>query len=417
MIHKSHFLALTYVVDPKALVNLSNPLVVSDELNISRQPIFVTAGIHRQTWVGGYLLFVDIRIDNRSNKAVRRIELQLERVTIFHTHTAPALGKASAGQLRMPDEIHKEILARKNILASGGYIRPRSHDFRTAQLELPSGLASIESGRFFGVRHFLNIQVSCAFNKRVTLQLPITLVHPNSIDIPPNALAQVTASIEHKQGGSSSSSVAQPVPYRRVPGPTSAAARRQSIPRLQKQFFSSSDLESVTRAVESSPRKLPSPSKMPSKTPHRHSVPPRKPSDFNQGSPQKMKVTRRQSAAVIGTSSSPQNTHPRPLSGQPRSFDHNHLRYEFSRSSIGTSQPLHTGRGSQRVSFDDTIITAKGDATETGRSTLQDSVLKHLRLDSNATSNGAEPRLQRSTSGIGFDDGEKENRGLNKAYA
>ena len=348
---------------------------------------------------------------------MRKIELQLERVTIFHVHTAPSLGKASAEQLRMPDEIHKEILARKNILAHDGEIRPRSHDFRTAQLKLPSGLASIESGRFFGVRHFLNIQVSCAFNKRVTLQLPITLVHPNSIDIPPNALAQVTASIEHKQQGSSSSSGAQPVPYRRVPGSTLAAARRQSIPRLQKQVFSSSDLESVTRAIESSPRKLPSPSNMPSKTPHRHSAPPRKPYDFNQGSPQRMKVTRRQSAAVIGTSSSPQSSHPRPIPGQPRSFDHNHLRYEFSRSSIGTSQPLHTGRGSQRVSFDDTVITAKGDAADMGRSTLQDHVLKHLRLDSNATNSGAEPGLQRSTSGIGFDDSEKENRGLNKGYA
>lgn len=359
---------------------------------------------------------MDIRIDNRSNKAIRRIELQLERVTIFHIHAAPCSGKACAEPLRMPDEIHKEILTRKNILASDGHIRPRSHDFRTAQLELPSGLASIESGRFFGVRYFLNIQASCAFNKRVTLQLPITLVHPNSIDIPPNALAQVTASIEHKQRGPSSSSEAQSLPYRCVPGPAFVAARRQSIPRLQKQFFSSSDLESITRAVESSPRKQPSPSKVPSRNSHRHSAPPRKP-DFNQGSPQKMKVTRRQSAAVMGTSSSPQNSHHRPVPGQPRSLDHNHLRYEFSRSSFGTSQPFHTGRGSQRVSFDDTVITAKGDATGTGRSTLQDNVLKHLRLDSNATSNGAEPGLQRSTNDIKSDNSEKENRGLTRAYA
>ena len=209
----------------KALVNLSNPLVVSDELHISRQPILVTAGIHRQTWIGGYLLFVDLRIVNRSSKAVRKIELQLERVTVYHVHTAPSMGKKFAEMLRVPDEIQKEILSRKSNLASGNGIRPRSQDFRTAQLELPSGLVSIENGRFFGVPYFLNIQVSCAFNKRVKLQLPITLVHPNSIDIPPNALAQVTASIEHKQRNSSSSTEAQSLPYRYRPGQAFTAAR------------------------------------------------------------------------------------------------------------------------------------------------------------------------------------------------
>ena len=116
----------------KALVNLSHPLVVSDELHFSGQSIYVTAGIHRQTWIGGYLLFVDLNIDNKSTKAVKRIELQLERATISYTHSAPSLGNDFADTLRLPDQMHKEVLIKKSVLQNSEHIRGRSEDFRTA---------------------------------------------------------------------------------------------------------------------------------------------------------------------------------------------------------------------------------------------------------------------------------------------
>lgn len=49
------------------------------------------------------------------------------------------------------------------------------------------------------VRYFLNIIVSSAHSKLVTIQLPIVLIHTNSLNIVPNSVAQVTAAIEEKR--------------------------------------------------------------------------------------------------------------------------------------------------------------------------------------------------------------------------
>ena len=379
---------LISVIAEKALVNLSNPLVVNDALQMSRQNIYVTAGIHRQTWIGGYLLFVDLHIDNQSDKAVRKIELQLERATVYYIHSAPSVGKTSADVLRLPDQIHKEILVRKNVLPNFEGIRPISQDFRTAQISIPNGLVSIETGRYFGVRYFLNVQISCSFSKRLRVQLPITLIHPNSIDIPPNALAQVTASIEHKHRNLSSTNGSGSA-YRYHPGQAFTAARRQSYLQLRHDTFGSTDLDSITRAVENSPRKF-------------HPATQRSSSL----SPKKMKVTRRQLTAALGSSSH----HHRRQSSKHASFD-NGLRYKFSKPSLETSRLYGDGRGggSQRVSFDNSI-TATAGANRAMRSDLESNVFKHLGIGSDGSSGRRMvPRLQRSTSGMGFSDSDKEN--------
>ncbi|KAI4177038.1 MAG: hypothetical protein LQ343_000518 [Gyalolechia ehrenbergii] len=65
-------MALTVHDPEKALVNLPNPLVVTDEVQSSHrgslQTVVLTAGVHRQTWISGYPLFVDVRISNRGVK-------------------------------------------------------------------------------------------------------------------------------------------------------------------------------------------------------------------------------------------------------------------------------------------------------------------------------------------------------------
>ena len=393
-------------------MNLSNPLIVSDQLQTFKQSIFVIAGIHRQTWIGGYLLFADIHISNKgSSKAVKRVELQLERVITYYEHSAPSSGKSTADALRLPDQIHKEILVKKNILQNSKAIHPQSHDFRTVHLSIPPGLVSIETGRFFGVRYFLNIQISYSFSKRLRLQLPITLIHPNSIDIPPNALAQVSASIEHKHRNLSSITGSSS-PYRYHPGQAFATARRQSYLQLRQDTFGSTDLDSLTCAVEQSPRKHPPPASQPRSSCH---------------SPQKMKITRRQSTIGLGSSDSDNHHHHhhRRRSSEHASFEDGRLRYKFPRSSLEIAKPVlphHTHRPSQkRVSFEDanTAMASNGTSAVVGRSDLESQVLRHLRgvsVSSSTRGDGGErdrrgkgPRLQKSTSGMGFSDSDKEN--------
>lgn len=70
----------------------------------------------------------------------------------------------------------------------------------------------------------------------------------NSIDIPPNSLAQVAATIEHKHRHRASTS---PDPsYQYHPGQAFLAARRQSFEHVARETLSHEDMENFTRALD-----------------------------------------------------------------------------------------------------------------------------------------------------------------------
>ncbi|KAL9015940.1 MAG: hypothetical protein Q9185_006686 [Variospora sp. 1 TL-2023] len=246
-VRKSEAVMVLTVHDPeKALVNLSNPLVVTDEIQSSHrgslETVILTAGVHRQTWISGYPLFVDVRIQNRGSKAMRRVELQLERSISVYAYAAPSLDRGLGDTLRLPD-------------VAGGL-----HDQKTCGLFVPSGLVSVDAGKSSSPKivpyipilqdapvlygelcHVLGI-------KHLMVQLPITIIHPNSIDIPPNSLAQVAATIEQKHRHRTSSS---PVPsYHYRPGQAFLAARRQSFEQVARQTLSHEDMNTIARALD-----------------------------------------------------------------------------------------------------------------------------------------------------------------------
>ena len=134
----------------KALVNLRYPLSACDELNLSKkfntQIIKLTVGIHRQTWISGYPVFVDVHIENRSCKDVRKLELQLDKTIIFHDCSAPNTGSKSTDNLRLPDQMQKQNIANTQVSDGWQGVRALSQDFRTCQMNLPTGLVSIETG-------------------------------------------------------------------------------------------------------------------------------------------------------------------------------------------------------------------------------------------------------------------------------
>jgi len=139
-------------------------------------------------------------------------------------------------------------------------------------------------------------------------------------------------------------------------------------------------------------------------------------------SPRRMKITRRQSAAVMVDSSGQSMRH---LLGakQRASFDNGGNKYNFPRSSFDTVRPVTgpngngSGNGEPRVSFDDKTSKAGhghgyGHDKPRPRSSLESKVLRGLRsresLVTNASVNRG-PVLQRSTSGLAFEESDKEN--------
>jgi hypothetical protein len=74
----------------KALMSLPSPLTASDEWMKPRETtvevVRVTAGLHRQVWVSGTSIYVDVHVANNSRKTIKKIELQLERDILCYKH-------------------------------------------------------------------------------------------------------------------------------------------------------------------------------------------------------------------------------------------------------------------------------------------------------------------------------------------
>lgn len=272
--------------DPeKALTSLPSPLTATDELTLRHfgrcENVILTAGLHRQVWVSGSSIFVDVHIANKSHRPVRKLELSLERDILCYKHAPAATREKSASQARIFESNERTVITRITTKASAPQqtwtgVEPHTSETRTWELELPRSHATIRCGKFFEVRFFLNVSASLSNNKSVAVQLPITLIHINSLDVLPNCVAQVAAAIEEKRSNQphghrrkhsarlhghtrqrSASSPAAMVDMRRQPsysqGRAFAAPRQQSIDRQRAQRR---DMEDLRDALDSSPRKF-----------------------------------------------------------------------------------------------------------------------------------------------------------------
>jgi hypothetical protein len=251
------------VHDPeKALGSLPDPLLASDSVSMTNNgqvdTCKLTAGLHRQTWVDGAAVFVDIHVANNTSKSVKKIEVQIEKSTLWYSHAAAGTAEKSASHLRLPKKTDKEYIASSTTKKSREWdgVAPHASEVRTCRIDVPRGHVTISTGRYFEVRYFLNVEITIGMFKTVAVQLPITLIHMNSLDVLPNSLAQVAAAIELKRARTVPVNEDAPLypPYHQ--GQAFSAPRRQSLDRLQNGSVSmGDDISALAHDLEISPRK------------------------------------------------------------------------------------------------------------------------------------------------------------------
>lgn len=166
----------------------------------------------------------------------------------------------SAGQARIFDSNERSTLS-KAIVKHGaagwhGVAAHQTH-IRTCNVELPRGHATVKCGKYFEVRYFLNVIISTAHTKLVCVQLPIVLIHMNSLDVVPNSVAQVAMAIEEKRSAQASQRAQSPTrlgrrPSQSVQGRAFAAPRMQSLERMRAR---AEDIQELGQVLEQSPRK------------------------------------------------------------------------------------------------------------------------------------------------------------------
>ncbi|ETN38117.1 uncharacterized protein HMPREF1541_07741 [Cyphellophora europaea CBS 101466] len=262
IVRQSWNIQMLTVHDPeKALSSLPSPLLATDSLTVSQSPdiqtVRVTAGLHRQTWVNGSVIFVDVHIINQSSRTIKKIEVQLEKTTLWYTHAAAGTVEKSASHLRLPKRSDTEVVNTTTIKKNKDWagVIPHSSEVRTSPLEIPRGHVTISTGRYFEVRYFINVVVSVSMFKSCTVQLPVTLIHINSLDILPNSLAQVAASIEAKRSRTLPLSQEHYQQYHQ--GQAFAAPRRQSLEQSRAEsVLASNDVSLLTQELDNSPRRF-----------------------------------------------------------------------------------------------------------------------------------------------------------------
>lgn len=264
LIRQSFEIQMLTVYDPeKALSSLPTPLLATEQLSIPHkvqpQNIKLTAGLHRQTWVNGAMIFVDIHVMNNSFKTLKKIELQLEKTTLWYSHAAAGTTERSATHLRLPKRSDSEIVCSSTIKKSKDWkgVPSKTSEVRTCDIEVPRGHVTISTGRYFEIRYFLNVVVTVALFRTIAVQLPITIIHMNSLDIVPNSLAQVAASIEAKRARTVPiADEAIYPPFHQ--GQAFTAPRRQSLDRMRRASggLGTDDVAALTRDLDHSPRRF-----------------------------------------------------------------------------------------------------------------------------------------------------------------
>lgn len=269
IVRQSKDVQLLTVYDPeKALASLPSPLLASDCVASSSgrlHSVKLTAGLHRQTWVNGSQIFVDVHIVNQHSKAIKRMEVQLEKTTLWYPYTAAGTAEKTANHLRLPKKTDKEVVAATVLKRGKAWkgVSAGSSEVRTLALEVPRGHVTITTGRYFEVRFFLNVSVVVSRFKSLIVQLPVTLIHFNSLDIVPNSLGQVAAAIEAKRARCVPipDESSQYPPYHQ--GQAFTAPRRQSLDQLRHEndahdlddMLDPSEIGVLTNEVDGSPRK------------------------------------------------------------------------------------------------------------------------------------------------------------------
>ncbi|KAL1797819.1 hypothetical protein ACET3X_004425 [Alternaria dauci] len=175
---------------------------------------------------------------------------------------AAATMEKSAGQARIFDSNERSILSKsavKNGCAGWNGVSPHQSHIRTCDLEVPRGHGTVkcaavltEIGKYFEVRYFLNVIIASTHTKLVTVQLPIVLIHMNSLDVVPNSVAQVAMAIEEKRTARHSPPRLGRRPSESVQGRAFAAPRMQSLERMRAREEA---IQELGQALEQSPRK------------------------------------------------------------------------------------------------------------------------------------------------------------------
>ncbi|ORY82147.1 hypothetical protein BCR37DRAFT_37436 [Protomyces lactucae-debilis] len=220
----------------KALIPTPAPIDASEEGKLrfgGKETLKIAARIHRPSWIAGQTAFVEVHITNDSKRKVNKIQLDLVRHLSFFKNSAATAGFQSV-DCRVPERtltktISSNATSIKSDKSNNAYWKGVKHGGRDTiqcQIHVPADELSIQAGRFFETRYFIHVSVVTS-GGGISVELPITIVHINSLDVLPSEAKSVANMVQiyadadgvHDATGSPTSSL-------------SSGTRRHSVPSI-----------------------------------------------------------------------------------------------------------------------------------------------------------------------------------------
>lgn len=145
----------------------------------------LAAALHRETWVAGQRVYFDMSVLNRASETMHLLRVSLHCTETLHRSRGDASDEYSVSSSTRT--LYEQVLNANEHNAGHWWagVRPGPPAHFGHSIVIPSDALSIEKSRHIDVRYTLRIGVGNAEQPRVSLELPLRIVHFVSLDPPP----------------------------------------------------------------------------------------------------------------------------------------------------------------------------------------------------------------------------------------
>lgn len=165
------------------------------------ESLTLVAKLHREVWISGGSIFVDIEIANQTNSHVKKLCISLERDILLYRQCMASGELHGMTYPRIFEERHQTTISNTRLERpeANAAFPARSSRTRMYALEVPKGEITVPCGKYFEVAYSLLVSAALSGSKHITVKLPVFLIHLNSLDIIPNSAGTVTRDFQEQQ--------------------------------------------------------------------------------------------------------------------------------------------------------------------------------------------------------------------------
>ncbi|GAA5977998.1 hypothetical protein JCM10908_004190 [Rhodotorula pacifica] len=192
-----HLEVFPYIHPALALAPASKPIV--DEAS---KALFmggsgqatIRASVHREIWIAGQRCYVEVAVENRTNKKIKTLTLSLVRTTSIYRSTGRTVQGVTETQLvqSTKKKVAESTLELGKKSSSGatakgawvGVEAGASASF-SPTLVIPPDALTLQRGRHVEVIYHLRVTISASLSADVSVELPLEIVNFVSLDPPP----------------------------------------------------------------------------------------------------------------------------------------------------------------------------------------------------------------------------------------